>query len=202
MKKFVGTFVLVFGLLLSCFGQERWKIVEQTDDSITIYRNENRKNNIYEYRAVCSVNAAPSAVYKSANTDGTYAELKRYVKEQKLYKTSDDNLWYIYQRFSFMFINDRDYTLQYTAYPNNTKQTYSVIWNIANDKMQVQPKNVIHLSTCYGNIKIWPGKQKYKSYLQYQICIDPGGIIPSWVVNYMNKSTLPEVVRAIASHAK
>jgi len=160
MKKFVGTLVFLLGLLLFSFGQERWKIIEQTDDSITIYRNENRKNNIYEYRAVCTVNATPSAVYKSANTDGTYAELKRYLKEQKLYKTSNDNLWYIYQRFSFILINDRDYTLQYTAYPNNAKQTYSLIWNIVNDKVQAQPKNVIRLSTCYGNIKIWPGKQK------------------------------------------
>jgi hypothetical protein len=187
---------------LSVFAQENWQKIDFTKDSISIYENINSKGNIYEYKAVCIVNASAKVVYNSAIADETYRELKHYVKENKVYKTNDINSWYVYQRFSGMILSDRDYTLRYDCHSDPLLQKYSVNWKISNDIGPVITKNVVRIKTCNGSIVIWPHKNNQKSYLQYQICTDPGGSIPTWIINVMNKSTIPDVLRAIVSHSK
>jgi len=191
-----------FATNITIYAQEKWKKIDVTNDSITIYQRVNSTGTLYEYKAICAVNAPVQAVFESAIADETYRDLKQYVTQNKVYKTKDIQTWYVYQRFSFMLLNDRDYTLRYDTHYDTLLQKYVLNWNIANDIGPEASKNVVRLKICNGSIVIWPHKQQQKSYLQYQICTDPGGIIPSWMVNIINKSTIPEVLRAIASHAK
>jgi len=203
--RFIGIVILGFATFQFHFyaiAQDNWRKIDITKDSISIYENVNSKGNIYEYKAICLVNAPAKAVYNSAIADDTYRELKHYVKENIVYKTNDINSWFVYQRFSGMILNDRDYTLRYDCHTDPLIQKYTVNWKISNDIGPVIIKNVIRIKTCNGSIVIWPHKNNRKSYLQYQICTDPGGSIPSWIINIMNKSTIPDVLRAIASHSK
>ena len=198
-------FLLRIGLLTICLtgiSQEKWEKIAVTCDSISIYRNSSLIGNVYEYKAICRVNATPQAVYESAIADETYRGFNRYVTESKTIKTNDINTWFVYQRFAVPFLNDRDYTLCYNSSFDNQQRKYTLTWKVANEKGPAIPKDVVRLQTCYGNILIWPDKQSKKTFLQYQICTNPEGKIPIWVINLMNKSTIPDVLRAIASHSK
>jgi hypothetical protein len=174
-----------------------WMDPYETDDSIFVSSRDVPGSNVLEFRAACLVDAPPDAVFRAAMRRNTYKHTSKYLVEYRVIKTPQASVWYVYQRLSIPFLDDRDYTLRYEAMHDSLEGSSSIIWTIANDKGPPPEKGVVRIGVSRGAIAMIPEEQSARTRLIYTMYADPGGSVPGWLVNIGNQSTVPDLLRAI-----
>jgi hypothetical protein len=178
-----------------------WTMVNKTGDGIEIYSRSIAGTNIREYRASLTVNSTPAAVYQSAVHKETYDNISKYLEINRIIYTENPALWYNYQRINPPIISKRDYTLKYETTADKETGNYIIWWVIANDHGPAAEPSVVRVETCRGKISITPAGNG-SSLISYELITDPGGYIPAWAVNIANRTSLPDILRAIRDHIK
>jgi hypothetical protein len=174
-----------------------WADNRVTDDGITMASRRIPGTGFYEVRACCVVDAAPQKVFHVAMQRETYENSTKHVTEYRVVGTEGENVWYTYERLSFPLIRDRDYTLRYESRRDPPKQQFSIAWTLANDRGPLPKKGVIRVSATHGTLELTPEDGGKKTLLVCTMFADPGGWIPNWLVNYVNRSTVPDMLRLI-----
>ncbi|MBN1663105.1 MAG: hypothetical protein JW943_05845 [Deltaproteobacteria bacterium] len=178
-----------------------WIQTEVTDDGITIYSRESEYENLRELMAEWRIKNSAYKVFKSAMSMETYRDLNKYLIDYRMTKTANPHAWYCYQRVSFPLIKDRDYTLYQESKEDPANGAYSISWIIDNDKGPPPQKDVIRVAVSRGAVTVTSDKNSNNVLLNYQIMFDPGGAVPKWLVNYVNKQTLPDILRVIKKNS-
>jgi hypothetical protein len=197
---FVCTLVLSIGGFsphASAQTDSSWADPYETDDGIAVYAREVPESRILELRAVCDADVPPGIVYRTAMQRETYRHTSKYVVEYRVIRTDQSNVWYTYQRLAIPLFRDRDYTLRYEARQDSLHGHYSLVWTIANDKGPPPDENVVRIEVSRGALEMVPLDEGTKTRLICTIYADPGGSIPGWLANIGNRSTLPDLLRAI-----
>ncbi len=174
-----------------------WMEPYETDDSIAVYSREVPESGILELRAVCVVDVSPGIVFRAAMRRDTYRHTSKYVVDYRIIRTDQSNVWYTYQRLAIPLFRDRDYTLRYEARQDSLHGHYSLIWTIANDRGPPPDENVVRIEVSRGALEMIPKEEGTKTQLVCTIYADPGGSIPGWLANIGNRSTVPDLLRAI-----
>jgi len=174
-----------------------WADNRVTDDGITMASRRIPGTGIYEVRASCGVEAAPEKVFHVAMQRETYENSTKHVAEYRVVGTEGENVWYTYERLSFPLISDRDYTLRYESRRDAPKQQFSIAWSLANDHGPLAKNGVVRVSATRGTLEMTPEDEGKKTRLVCTMFADPGGWIPSWLANYVNRSTVPDMLRLI-----
>jgi hypothetical protein len=178
-----------------------WTDPFETSDSILVYCRDVTDSGVLELRAVCDVNASPATLFRVAMRRETYHHTSKYVVDYRIIRTADPDVWYAYQRLSIPFLNDRDYTLRYEAHQDSLHGFYAIIWNIATDKGPPPEEGVVRITVSRGSVEIRPAANGTRSRLTYTMYADPGGRVPGWLTNIGNRSTVPDLLRAIRDAA-
>jgi hypothetical protein len=174
-----------------------WMDPYETDDGIAVYSREVPESRILEFRAVCDVDVPPGFVFRIAMQRETYRHTSKYVVDYRIILTDQSNVWYTYQRLDIPLFRDRDYTLRYEARRDSLHARYSLVWTIANDKGPPPEEDVVRIEISRGALEMVPVDEGTKTRLICTIYADPGGSIPGWLANIGNRSTLPDLLRAI-----
>jgi uncharacterized protein YndB with AHSA1/START domain len=174
-----------------------WADNRVTDDGIAMASRKIPGTGIYEVRASCMVEAAPQQVFRVAMQRETYENSTKHVAEYRVVGTEGENVWYTYERLAFPLIRDRDYTLRYESRRDPPKQLFSIAWNLANDRGPLPKNGVVRVSATRGTLEMTPEDEGKKTRLVCTMFADPGGWIPGWLANYVNRSTVPEMLRLI-----
>jgi hypothetical protein len=187
------------GPALDLFAQtgSSWLDPHETDDSISVSSREVPDSGVLELRAVCMADAAPWIVFRAAMRRDTYRHTSKYVVDYRIINTEYSNVWYTYQRLSIPLIMDRDYTLRYEATQDSLNGRYSLVWTTANDKGPPPGEDVVRIEVSRGALEMVPEENGTKTRLIYTMYADPGGTIPGWLANIGNRSTVPDLLRAI-----
>jgi hypothetical protein len=168
-----------------------------TDDSITVCSRTVPESGILELRAECIVNVPSGIVFRTAMRRDTYQHTSKYVVDYRIIQTDSSNVWYTYQRLAIPIFQDRDYTLRYEAMLDSIRGDYSLVWTIANEKGPPPRENVVRVQASRGALEMVPVEAGTKTRLTCTIYADPGGSIPGWLANIGNRSTVPNLLRAI-----
>jgi len=174
-----------------------WVDPYETDDGIAVYSREVPESGILELRAVCVADVPPRIVFRTAMRRETYRHTSKYVVDYLIIRTDQSNVWYTYQRLAIPLFRDRDYTLRYEARQDSIHGHYSLVWTIANDKGPPPKEDVVRIEVSRGALEMDPVDEGTKTRLICTIYADPGGSIPRWLTNIGNRSTLPDLLRAI-----
>jgi hypothetical protein len=174
-----------------------WVNPYETDDGIAVYSREVLESGILELRAVCIADVPPNIVFQTAMRRDTYRHTSKYVVDYQIIRTDQSNVWYTYQRLAIPLFRDRDYTLRYEAKQDSLHGHYSLVWTIANDKGPPPNEDVVRIEVSRGALEMVPLDEGTKTQLTCTIYADPGGSIPGWLANIGNKSTVPDLLRAI-----
>jgi len=178
-----------------------WVDPYETDDGIAVYSREVPESGILELRAVCVADVPPGIVFRTAMRRDTYRHTSRYVVDYKITPTDQSNVWYTYQRLAIPLFRDRDYTLRYEASQDSLRGHYALVWTIANDKGPPPKENVVRVEVSRGTLEMVPVDQGTKTRLICTIYTDPAGSIPGWLTNIGNRSTVPDLLRAIRDNS-
>lgn len=176
-----------------------WADERTTSDGLVVSARKVPGTRLYEVRASCVAAVAPEKVFAVAMERDTYGGTAKYVVEYRVMEGDSDRLWYVYERLSFPLISDRDYTLRYEVTKDVSAKLYAIRWSTANDRGPKVKSGVIRVSFTQGTLEIAPEAGGTRTRMVCTGVADPGGWVPSWVANYVNRSTVPDLLRMIRS---
>jgi hypothetical protein len=169
-----------------------WKQVEKGD--VAVYTRDRPGESVSDVKAVMDMNATPAEI-RDVLEDDSYARRQPHVKEYRTIDHPAPNVWDRYGRLTFPFFKDRDYFVTSTVNRDlnpDGSGSYHASWKPWG---QDRPSrfNIVRLTknSGYWDVQPLPG---HRSQVTYEISVDPGGSIPGWAVNMVNKSVMPGVL--------
>lgn len=179
-------------------GGARWEKEKTTKDGISVASRETPGTTVREVRANLTIAAPPHIVLDAASDPATFAETtKKYVVANRFYHLDNPVTWYNYQVVDYPFVDKRDYCLRFDRTEDADKGLYRLKWRVTNKYAPPPKPNVVRVTRVKGQIDITPLPQGVQSVLQYTVLLDPGGNIPTWVVNMATRRSLPDILRQI-----
>ena len=200
--KFAVWFLVPFILLTigatAVIAGNDWIHEKSTRDGITLFTRTTPGTTVREIRAKMVINASPEAVLEAACAPETYKETtQKYVESNHYFKVKNPNVWFNYQLVDFPVIAKRDYCLRYEKIMNPEKGIYQLNWRVSTRFGPPPQQGVVRVSNVRGLVDIKPQDGGKKSLMRYTLLADPGGDIPTWIINLANRVSLPNILREI-----
>lgn len=180
----------------------KW-VKKDTSGTVTTYNRDKPGSDLKELKAIGIINAPPWVCFNVVNDEGRYKEFMPYTDDSKVIKRRKDGSKIVYQLIDAPFVSDRDYTL---LIHNRSKKLpdgkiiYKKTWTGAN---HLGPKkgDAVRVKTNEGYwiFEEHDGGKKTKA--TYYLFTDPGGALPSFVINAANGNAVPGIFEAIEEQA-
>jgi hypothetical protein len=133
-----------------------------------------------------------------------YKEIMPYTDESTVVASEPGGkVVHFYTLINAPFVAKRDYTLR-IADESDWKEGKGFLrtrWTTS-DKGPAQKDGVVRIKTNDGSWTLEPRDGGKKTFATYLIFTDPGGALPTFVVNRANSSAIPDVFAALRKHAK
>ena len=183
IKMFMKKMFLLAAMLLSCLSasmaQGKWDL-KKDENGIQVYTRKAAKGNIKELRVVCELDATKAQLINTLQNISDYNSWVYSNKKSTILKMIDQqNIIYYTQSHLPWPIKDRDLVIQLSIQPSGD------VLNIqAKSLPDYLPKNNSYIRVPYS-LAQWKVTQTPNNKLDvdYMFSIDPGGSIPSWIVN-------------------
>ena len=190
-------------ILLCCFsnvfGQGNWEL-KKDEDGIQVFTRKAAKGNIKELRVLCELDATKAQLINTLENIQDYNSWVYSNKKSTILKMiTPQNIIYYTQSHLPWPIRDRDLVVELNITP-----TPEVLNVKAKSLPDYLPKNVNYIRVPYS-LAIWKVTQAPNNKLKvdYTFSVDPGGSIPSWLINatltigpYNSFAKLREILKA------
>jgi hypothetical protein len=177
-KKIFFVTVLLFEFSLS-MAQGKWEL-KKDENGIKVYTRKAAKGNIKELRVICELDATKAQLISTLEDIAGYNSWVYSNKKSTILKTVDpDDIIYYTQSHLPWPIKDRDLIVELNIMPA------AGVLNIeAKSIPDFLPKNInfIRVPYSYAKWKVTEAPDN-KLAIDYTFSLDPGGSIPSWIVN-------------------
>lgn len=193
----VGLFA---GAALAASGWE----LKTTSGSIKIYNRSKEGSDLKELKAEGIIEAPPHACFNVVNDEGRYKEFMPYTADSKVIRKNADGSKIVYQRLDTPFVSDRDYTMIITGkIVRNEKGevVYRKNWSSANHLGPAAIDGVVRVKTNEGHWLFEPLDGGKRTRATYYLFTDPGGALPSFIINAANGKAVPGVFEAVEKQA-
>jgi len=195
---------------------KKFKKQTTTKDGIEVWTREDdtRENPIKEIRATVTYeDVSPLNFWRAVADLDEYANFVPYVGKHKVLKTrgkltDGSATFYVYGVVTAPVVKNRDYTIRIET-KNNRKKGFESRWTLDTENVGPKPKKgVVRLLANDGGWTIQPSKKnRYGSLtangvsVTYEILTDPGSNIPGWLIDKVNRASVPDVLRAMRKRA-
>jgi hypothetical protein len=179
MKKKIFLFVALFSMLSCVMAQEKWDL-KKDENGIEVYTRKAAKGNIKELRVVCQLDATEAQLLSALENIGDYNSWVYSNKKSTILKTlNSGSIIYYTQSHLPWPIKDRDLVVQLSINP-----TTDVLNIEAKSLPDYIPGEKDFIRVPYS-LALWKVTQapNNKIDVDYTFSVDPGGSIPSWIVN-------------------
>jgi len=194
---------IILTILIFCFsnafGQGKWEL-KKDEDGIQVFTRKAAKGNIKELRVVCELDATKAQLINTLENIEEYNSWVYSNKKSKILKIiTPQNIIYYTQSHLPWPIRDRDLIVEL-----NITQTAEVLNVQAKSLPDYMPKNADYIRVPYS-LAVWKVTQAPDNKLKvdYTFSVDPGGNIPTWLVNatltigpYNSFAKLREILKA------
>jgi hypothetical protein len=177
-KKFFIFSFLLFGLSAS-MAQGKWEL-KKNENGIEVFTRKAAKGNIKELRVVCELDATKVQLINMLEDIGDYNSWVYSNKKSTVLKTiTPQNIIYYTESHLPWPIKDRDLIIELNITP-----TPDVLNIVAKSLPAYLPQNNNYIRVPYS-LAQWKVTQAPNNQLKvdYTFSVDPGGNIPSWLVN-------------------
>ena len=198
MKSNFVILILVF-CFSNVFGQGKWEL-KKDEDGIQVFTRRAAKGNIKELRVVCELDATKAQLINTLENIGDYNSWVYSNKKSTILKMiTPQNIIYYTQSHLPWPIRDRDLVVEL-----NITATPDVLNVQAKSLPDYMPKDANYIRVPYS-LATWKVTQAPDNKLKvdYTFSIDPGGNIPTWLVNatltigpYNSFAKLREILKA------
>ncbi len=165
---------------LTARGQGNWEL-KKKEDWIEVYTRTPIKGNLKEIRVVCDLDATEAQLIATLKDINDYTKWVYGNKKSSILKTvTPETIIYYTQAHLIWPIKDRDLVIQLNIDQSDPNQLRIIVKSIP----QYIPVNKDFIRVPYS-LALWNvtpiGENKLK--VDYTFSVDPGGAIPSWLVN-------------------
>ena len=178
MKRFVFLCILLFALQAS-FAQGKWEL-KKNENGIEVFTRKAATGNVKEVRVQCELDVTQAQLISVILDIGNYNSWIYANKKSVILKTeAPGKIVYYTQSHLPWPIKDRDLVVELNI--NHTPENLNIQVKSVPD---VMPKNPDYIRVPYS-LATWNVTQAINNKLKvdYTFSIDPGGSIPSWIVN-------------------
>lgn len=182
--------------------KDGWEETSKSD-GLVIYKRDRAGTDFKEVKAI-GVIRAPSWVVKNVIDDkARYKEFMPYTKASTVIKAERDSV-VTYQRLDAPIISNRDYTIRVKDESRRLPDgriVYKSAWSSAN---HLGPKEVDGVVRVKVNEGYWLLEEQGPNTTKatYYLYTDPGGSLPSFIVNAANSQAIPDLFKAIEGQAQ
>jgi hypothetical protein len=179
--------------------KEQWE-VKTKNSIVTVYARNKKDSPIQEYKSVGIIPAAPEAVFKVLTDFNHYKEIMPYTEESKIISTEQDGkVVYFYSLLNAPLVSRRDYVIRVVLDQSNWKDGKGFLktsWTCAKTNLGLK-QGVVRVKVNQGSwiLESW---ERNKTRATYYLYTDPGGSLPSFVINRANSSAIPDIFRVLA----
>ncbi len=173
-------------------------VLSGSSNAMCVYTHAAENSNIHEIRVDADMTASPSKVFGVIADYAHYPDFMPYVKTSEVIKTVADASW-VFQQLALPFpVSDRYYTIRLDADLHLAGEgRYRVDWTLAGSDVPDRIGSGVRLSTNTGYWQLQPLEEGRSTHVTYFIHTNPGGALPTWVINIANKESAPSVVNAV-----
>jgi hypothetical protein len=175
-----------------------------------LYRSEREGSDVVALRAEGRLKAPAWAVREVLASGWKYDGVSPYLAERKVLSGIECRggardlpgcraVW-AYERYEPPVVGARDYVFRMEIVADDlaTGGPFELAWTL-DESRGGPPDGTTHMRANEGAWRVTPDGAETR--FAYRIVIDPGGGIPTWVVNMANKSSVPKVIAAVEEEA-
>ncbi|NRB40374.1 MAG: cyclase [Pseudomonadales bacterium] len=178
----------------------KWKKVSSKKQAV-VWARDVEGTAIKEVKLEAVIHAPVEQVWKTIKEVQYYTQFLPYVEDIQIIKRTDANSVYVYHRIDPPFVSHRDYTLLITDEVDVANGQYHRFWTQKNAVGPDVIAGVVRLEICDGSWTL-TSTENGETRVVYWVYTDPGGRIPKWLANKVNKTALYDVLFAIEKRAQ
>jgi hypothetical protein len=154
---------------------------------------------IYVLDAKVLVDARPVALRHIITHLCDHREQMENLSYCRVFEAAGRNSW-SYAVVDLPVLNPRDYVIKSTVTQELAADgtgVYKSCWEVAPDKGPPPRKGFVRLAVNQGCWVLSPAENGKKTFLTYQVRLNPGGVVPGWAAGYVARRTLPEYMNLL-----
>ncbi|MFN7133852.1 MAG: START domain-containing protein, partial [Myxococcales bacterium] len=173
-------------------------------DGVVVYTRERKGTDVKEVKAVGVIDAPPQQVFRVLADYERYKEIMPYTDESKVVATEQEGkVVHFYSLINAPFVSKRDYTLRIVDQSDwKDGAGYLKSYWTSSDKGPPPKDGVVRVQKNEGSWHLEPLDGGKKTRANYWVFTDPGGSLPTFIVNKANSSAIPDVYKALRKHSK
>jgi ribosome-associated toxin RatA of RatAB toxin-antitoxin module len=199
---------LICTLAFSLIGDDNpnpWK-ERDSDAEMRVWTRSSPKSDAHEIKVEARTNQPVEHIWAVFEDTDSYPEFMPYVTAVRLLTRKGDAITgelveHIYQIVTPPFGSKRDYTLQVRSRARPSAGEYTRVWNLANDAGPAPQANMVRIGLCRGRW-MFQALSPTSTRIIYISQTDPGGSVPSWLVNRTAVGAGKNAVRAVIERAR
>jgi hypothetical protein len=196
------TAMLLIGLArlaASAVAETPWQLVSKRDGLVVERRPAGGA--VYEIRVTAESSLSPAAIFETLWRQQEHPQFVPHLKRLDLLSDRDDER-VTYEQVEVPLARDRDYTVRLHRRVDAETQRYEIVFATANEAGPPPDRYHVRVRTIRGHWLVEPGPDGRGSTLRYEVLTDPGGQLPTWVVNRVQGSAVADLVRAMLQRTR
>jgi len=177
---------------------EGWNLVNDSDD-IYVYTHSNHKSDIHEVLVTTEILAPPWRVNTVLADYPHHPDFMPYVSETVILREESAKVS-VFQQLDFfpLPVTDRYYTIRIVTVPDRFGVgSYRIGWRVENEKSFVREGRGIPIHVNVGSWELRPINDGAYTSVNYYHLADPGGWLPTWIINKAIIKVVPMMIKAV-----
>ena len=184
----------VYPLLLSLNSNDGWTDIKEIDDSTNISMKELRESKLYAIKVDKIIDIEPDQitdVIMDVNNYNSFLTNSESFKSEVINQYDKNLIGYQYIKVDIPFFEDREYYFKMSREQIIDQDTTTMCFWLLLEPFKEKANNINAIYLEYG-AGIWKSEQispgKYN--ISYRLYMDPGGSIPTFVVDIINETSI------------
>ncbi len=176
-----------------------WEVV-RNDDGIVVERKKLDHSSLFAVRAKTRVPMAPATFFSTLWKYDEYIKFMPTVKSMHFIEnTPDERL--VYEQVQLPLVQNRDYTIRLRRVVDEDNQIYQMFYADENEHGPAENRQFVRVKMLRGSWKLSPAEGGRSTDIEYEIQGDPGGLIPTFIVNSLQKSQVTKYIKLMIKRA-
>jgi ribosome-associated toxin RatA of RatAB toxin-antitoxin module len=191
----IAALLVVILSALAASAATEWQVLSNKD-GLLIERRASDGSAFYEVRATTQTSLSPAAIFDTVWRQQDHPQFVPYLKRLDLLAEAGDER-VAYEQIEIPLARDRDYTVRLQRRVDAEAQRYEIVFVTANEAGPPPDRNHIRIPSIRGRWLIEPGPEGRGAAVRYEVLSDPGGALPTWVVNQVQGEAVARLVRSM-----
>ncbi|QRN94077.1 SRPBCC family protein [Archangium violaceum] len=190
-------------VLLAGAGEPAWQQVTR-DDGITVLARTPEGGSVAEVKATALVDAPPQDVWRVIRDYPNYKKTMPYTEESRVLSSEQDGKVIVFHCLvNAPLVDKRDFIIRIVDESDwkDGKGFLKTTWTLATEGLPPEREGVVRVKLNKGYWLLEPREEGKKTFVTYYLYTDPGGSLPRWIADRANKTSVPDVLRAVRKYA-